>query len=162
MCLRTQFLTTQGANNNLEKNRRIFFFVSSNHKYVVTHAKSVPGPPIISTRKCPFLWGYVVFHCLRGEKLCMIYQKLVAFKGMGCMGCELYTSIKLLCKKKGERKAGRMTRSSVLNTSVLVQDCKVLQPPVLFLSWGEARRCFNTSSSVPTEELFKEDQSCGS
>ena len=65
-------------------------------------------------------------------------------------------------EKKRERKANRMTRSSVLNTSVLVQDCKVVQTPVLFLSWGEVRRCFNTSSSVPTEELFKEDQSRGS
>ena len=47
-------------------------------------------------------------------------SKAGCFKGMGCMWCELYISIKLLRKRKKERKADRMTRSSVLSPSVLV------------------------------------------
>ena len=31
--------STRGANSNLKKSRQIFFFVSSSHKYAVTHAK---------------------------------------------------------------------------------------------------------------------------
>lgn len=45
---------------------------------------------VLSTKKCSFLWQYVVFHQLQCKKLEVSDQKLIVYKGMSCMICEQY------------------------------------------------------------------------